>query len=41
MILLIKGGDIAKVSGQGGGTQIQFETSVKWYEKMVLIKEID
>ena len=34
-------GDIAKVFGQGGGKQIQFETSVKWYEKMGLLKEID
>ena len=36
-----KVGEIAKVFGQGGGTQIQFEISVKWYEKMGLLKEVD
>ena len=33
-------GQIAKVFGQGGGVQIKFETTVKWYEKMGLLKEI-
>ena len=33
-------GQIAKVFGQGGGVQIRFETTVKWYEKMGLLKEI-
>ena len=33
-------GQIAKVFGQGGGAQIKFETTVKWYEKMGLLKEI-
>ena len=33
-------GQIAKIFGQGGGTQIQFGTSVVWYEKMGLLKEV-
>ncbi|MBF0818401.1 TNT domain-containing protein [Streptococcus danieliae] len=33
-------GEIAKVFGQGGGTQIQLEVSVKWYEKMGILKEV-
>ena len=32
-------GEIAKVFGAGGGTQIK-RTSVSWYEKMGLLKEI-
>lgn len=35
-----KKGGIAQVFGQGGGIQIQFESSVKWYEKMGLLKEV-
>ncbi|MGT2764957.1 glycohydrolase toxin TNT-related protein [Streptococcus intermedius] len=33
-------GQIAKIFGQGGGTQIQFGTGVVWYEKMGLLKEV-
>ena len=33
-------GQIARVFGQGGGTQIQFGTSIIWYEKMGLLKEV-
>lgn len=33
-------GKISKVFGSGGGEQIKFGTSVEWYEKMGLIKEI-
>lgn len=39
-IVDIRQGQIAKVFGQGGGTQIQFGTSVVWYEKMGLLKEV-
>ena len=33
-------GQIAKIFGQGIGTQIQFGTGVVWYEKMGLLKEV-
>lgn len=33
-------GKISQVFGDGGGTQIQFSTSVNWYEELGLIKEI-
>ncbi|WP_409372391.1 TNT domain-containing protein [Streptococcus acidominimus] len=33
-------GKIAKVFGQGDGIQIKFSTSVVWYEKMGLLKEV-
>ncbi|MBQ6345891.1 MAG: hypothetical protein L0F95_07335 [Lactococcus sp.] len=33
-------GKISEVFGAGGGTQIRFGTSVKWYEKFKLIQEI-
>ncbi|MBC1424997.1 TNT domain-containing protein [Listeria seeligeri] len=33
-------GEISKVFGAGGGTQIQLGTVVNWYEKMNLLKEI-
>ena len=33
-------GEIAKVFGAGGGTQIKLGISVSWYEKMELLKEI-
>ena len=33
-------GPISKIFGQGGGTQIQFSTSVVWYEKMGILKEV-
>lgn len=39
-IVDIRQGQIAKMFGQGGGTQIQFGTSVVWYEKMGLLKEV-
>lgn len=39
-IVDIRQGQIAKMFGQGGGTQIQFGTSVVWYEKMGLSKEV-
>lgn len=39
-IVDIRQGQIAKMFGQGGGTQIKFSTSVVWYEKMGLIKEV-
>lgn len=35
-----KSGKISEVFGAGGGTQIKFGTSVEWYEKMGIIKEI-
>lgn len=33
-------GEIAKVFGAGGGTQIQLATVVDWYERLNLLKEI-
>ncbi|AIS63961.1 hypothetical protein JL53_00510 [Listeria ivanovii subsp. londoniensis] len=33
-------GEIAKVFGAGGGTQIQLETSVSWYEVLQLVREV-
>jgi len=33
-------GIISNVFGAGGGTQIQLGTSVSWYEKMGLLKEV-
>ena len=39
-IVDIRQGQIAKMFGQGEGTQIQFGTSVVWYEKMGLLKEV-
>ena len=33
-------GKISQVFGTGGGTQIQFEASINWYEKLGMIKEI-
>ncbi|MBC1858010.1 hypothetical protein [Listeria seeligeri] len=33
-------GEISKVFGADGGTQIQLGTVVNWYEKMNLLKEI-
>ena len=39
-IVDIRQGQIAKMFGQGGGTQIQFGTGVVWYEKMGLLKEV-
>lgn len=36
----IQQGEIAKVFGAGGGTQIKLGTSVSWYEKMGLLKKI-
>ena len=39
-IVDIRQGQIAKIFSQGGGTQIQFGTSVVWYEKMGLLKEV-
>lgn len=33
-------GNISEVFGAGGGTQIQFGTSVEWYKKMGILKEI-
>lgn len=39
-IVDIRQGQIAKIFGQGGGTQIQFSTSVVWYEKMGILKEV-
>nr|WNF85500.1 TNT domain-containing protein [Streptococcus suis] len=36
----IRKGEIARVFGQGGGTQIQFGTSVSIYELLGLIKEV-
>lgn len=35
-----KKGSIVKVFGQGGGTQIKLGTSVSWYEKLGLLKEV-
>ena len=39
-IVDIRQGQIAKMFGRGGGTQIQFGTSVVWDEKMGLLKEV-
>ena len=36
----IKQGQIAKVFGQGGGTQIQFKSSIDIYEKLGFLKEV-
>lgn len=36
----IRKGEIAEVFGQGGGTQIQFGTSVSIYELLGLLKEV-
>lgn len=36
----VKQGQIAKVFGQGGGVQIKFITSVEWYEKLGLLREV-
>lgn len=33
-------GQIAKVFGQGGGVQVKFGTSVEWYERLGLLKEV-
>ncbi len=33
-------GKIDKVFGQGGGVQIKFITSVEWYEKLGLLREV-
>ncbi|WP_260443317.1 TNT domain-containing protein, partial [Listeria seeligeri] len=33
-------GEIAKVFGAGGGTQIQLKTSVSWYEELQLVREV-
>ena len=37
---VVSKGEIAKVFGAGGGTQIKLGISVSWYEKMGLLKEI-
>ena len=36
----IRQGAIAKVFGQGGGTQIRFKTGISIYELLGLLKEI-
>lgn len=36
----IRKGKIAKVFGQGGGTQIQFGSSLSFYEDLGLVREI-
>ena len=36
----VKQGQIAKVFGQGGGTQIQFKSSIDFYEKLGFLKEV-
>ena len=36
----IQQGEIAKVFGAGGGTQIQLGNSLKYYEDLVLLKEV-
>ncbi|MGJ8731234.1 TNT domain-containing protein [Listeria aquatica] len=33
-------GKIAEIFGDGGGIQIKFETSVSWYEKLGLLREV-
>jgi hypothetical protein len=33
-------GKIAEVFGSGGGTQVKLGTSVSWYEKLGILKEI-
>ena len=37
---VVSKGEIAKVFGVGGGTQIKLGISVSWYEKMGLLKDI-
>lgn len=37
----VKQGQIAKVFGQGCGTQIRFETGISIYELLGLLKEIE
>ena len=36
----IQQGEIAKVFGAGGGTQIQLGNSLKYYEDLGLLKEV-
>ena len=36
----VKQGQIAKVFGQGGGTQIQFKSSIDFYEELGFLKEV-
>ena len=36
----VKKGQIAKVFGLGGGTQIQFKSSIDFYEKLGFLKEV-
>lgn len=36
----VRRGEIAKVFGQGGGTQIQFGSSISYYEDLGLIREV-
>jgi len=36
----VRKGKIAKVFGQGGGTQIQFGSSLSFYEDLGLVREI-
>jgi hypothetical protein len=39
-IVDIRQGQIAKMFGQGGGTQIQFKTSLSIYEDLGLLREV-
>ena len=39
-LINIRRGEIAKVFGQGGGTQIQFGSSINYYEDLGLIREV-
>ena len=36
----VKQGQIAKVFGQGGGTQIQFGSNLEYYEILGFLKEV-
>ena len=39
-IVYIRQGQIAKIFGQGGGTQTQFKTSLSIYEDLGLLREV-
>ena len=39
-IVDIRQGQIAKIFGQGGGTQTQFKTSLSIYEDLGLLREV-
>lgn len=36
----IQKGEIGEIFGQGGGAQVKFGTSIEWYEKLGLLREV-